>query len=374
MLWVIHSYNCNLTFNLLLKRTNAMTIPATRVVDLFLTYDCNCRCSYCFVQDSGKKISMKPEILDKAIDWIAETSEREVEIVFLGGEPTLKPLLIERAVNRALNWQRYSGKKFNFNMTTNALNIDEKLAANLAKWGIRYLFSIDGYGERHNNSRPSITHSDPFDALESKFAMLKKYQKYIAARMTILPKNVDWLAHDLQKLTEMGFDSFTVSPATGMKWKDEQLKRYIDEMVKFASGRPFHNGRPFPHMSPIDDPDQGKTGWGCSAGRGRFSVDPQGKIFACGRMTSLSDAQGLTFGDIYSGVDPNGNIKLFQDDTYESRLQCIDCHLREKCIGGCAAVNFETTGSPVVPAPDECRFAKAFETIKSLTNQSEFAL
>ncbi|MEJ2158596.1 MAG: hypothetical protein P8X96_24995, partial [Desulfobacteraceae bacterium] len=61
-----------------------------------------------------------------------------------GGEPTLEPLLIERAVYRSLNWQRHSGKRFNFNMTTNALNIDEKLAASLAGWGIKYLFSIDG--------------------------------------------------------------------------------------------------------------------------------------------------------------------------------------------------------------------------------------
>jgi|GEM_PF-5288319 len=78
-------------------------------------------------------------------------------------------------------------------------------------------------------------------------------------------------------------------------------------------------------------------------------------------MTCLTDKEGLPFGDIFSGIDPKGNIALFQDDTYESRLQCIDCSLREKCIGGCAAVNFETTGSLITPAPDECRFAKAFE-------------
>lgn len=341
-----------------------MKIPATRVVDLFLTYDCNCRCSYCFVQDSGTRITMSPEILDKAIDWIAETAGSEVEIVFLGGEPTLEPLLIERAVHRSLKWQQYSGKKISFNMTTNALNIDEDLASKLARWGIRYLFSIDGYGERHNHSRPSISHRDPFGHLAKKFSMLKRHQNYMTARMTILPKHVTWLAHDLRKLTEMGFNSFTVSPATGVNWSEENLDRYIDEMVEFASERRINNGRPFPHMSPVDDIEQRQKSWGCSAGRGRYSVDPLGKIFGCGRMTCLTDKEGLPFGDIFSGIDPKGNIALFQDDTYESRLQCIDCSLREKCIGGCAAVNFETTGSLITPAPDECRFAKAFEAIR----------
>lgn len=341
-----------------------MIIPRTRIVDLFLTYDCNCRCSYCFVKDSGKKIPMTPEILDRSIDWIAETAGSEVEIVFLGGEPTLEPLLLERAIHRSKNWQRYSGKQFSFNMTTNALNITEKLAASLSELEVKYLFSIDGYGERHNNSRPSITHKNPFEHIENNFSMLKRYQNYIPARMTILPRNVSWLDHDLKKLTEMGFDSFTVSPATGVLWSEENLKIFVDEMVRFSKNRPVKDGKPFPYMSPVDDPDQGVNGWGCSAGRGRYSIDPLGKIFGCGRMTSLSDEQGLPFGDIYSGIDLNGNITLFQDESYASRLQCIDCFMREKCVGGCAAVNFETTGSLVKPAPDQCRFAKAYDNIK----------
>lgn len=346
-----------------------MNIPQTRIVDLFLTYNCNCRCSYCFVQDSGKNISMNPETLDKSIDWIANTAGSEVEIVFLGGEPTLEPLLLERAIYRCKNWQKHSGKHFKFNMTTNALNITKKLAENLAKWDVKYLFSIDGYGERHNNSKPSITHQNPFDHIEKNFSMLKEYQNFIPARMTILPRNVSWLSHDLKMLTEMGFDSFTVSPATGVLWNEENIETFIEEMVRFSKNRPMKFGKPFPHMTPVDDTDQGANYWGCSAGRGRFSIDPLGKIFGCGRMTSLSDEQGLPFGDIYSGIDPNGNINLFQDDSYTSRLQCIDCFLREKCSGGCAAVNFETTGSLVKPAHDQCRFAKAYEYIKIKTYQ-----
>ena len=259
-------------------------------------------------------------------------------------------------------------------MTTNALNIDEKLAASLAGWGIKYLFSIDGYGERHNKSRPSITHPKPFDHLAGIFPMLKKYQNYIPARMTILPKQVTWLDHDLKKLTEMEFDSFTISPATGVIWSEENLRRFVDEMAGFAVHRTLRDGKPFPYMSPLDDPDPGKSGLGCSAGRGRYSIDPLGKIFGCGRLTSLSDEQGLPFGDIFSGIDPKGNITLFQDETYASRLECLDCFLREKCIGGCAAVNFETTGSLVTPAPDQCRFAKAFESIKMETQQGRRAL
>ncbi|MCI5212133.1 MAG: aminotransferase class I/II-fold pyridoxal phosphate-dependent enzyme, partial [Candidatus Electrothrix sp. ATG2] len=42
-------------------------------------------------------------------------------------------------------------------------SIDEKLAAKLAEWGVHYLVSIDGYGERHNMSRPARFTEDPFE-------------------------------------------------------------------------------------------------------------------------------------------------------------------------------------------------------------------
>lgn len=350
------------------RKCKQKKIPTTLIVDLFLTYDCNMRCPYCFVQDSGNQVTMSAEVLDSAIDWIVTTSGPTAEIVFLGGEPTLSPLLIERAVARVRNWERRSPIKISFNMTTNALNIDETLAANFARWGVNYMISIDGYGKRQDRSRPTVSGESSFEIFQSKFDMLLKYQNSMAGRVTVLPKNVVGLSDDLHRLHEMGFSSFIVSPATGIKWSDEQIKQYVEEMVDFGSRRKSKNGKKIPYLSPVDDPDQGEHSWGCSAGNGRYSIDPQGKIFACGRMTSLDDDAGLVFGDIYQGIDPKGNILKFQDRSYESRLQCIDCYMRDKCIGGCAAVNFEETGSVVVPALNECRFVKAVEEIKIKTN------
>ena len=59
-----------------------------------------------------------------------------------------------------------------------------------------------------------------------------------------------------------------------MRWTEENLQQDIEEMVQFASDRPVHKGQPV----------QGNNAWGCTAGRGRFSIDPKGEIFACARM------------------------------------------------------------------------------------------
>jgi len=345
--------------------------PKVAAVDLFLTYNCNCKCSYCFVQDSGSDISMDSYILDRSIDWIVENADSHVQLVFLGGEPTLKPELIERAVHRCKRWEKYHPVRFAFTMTTNSLNIDEELASKLAKWSIQYLLSIDGYGERHNKSRPARFTKNPFGIIQSNFPVLKKYQQHITARLTVLPSLVSGLYNDLVKLQEMGFDAFMISPATGVKWSQENIQQYIDEMVRFASNRPVKNGHPVPNISPIDDPVQGNNTWGCGAGRGHYAIDPRGKIFACGRMARLNEEDGLFFGDIFKGIDLNGNINKFQDTTYESRLECIDCTMREKCLGGCPAVNWDANQSLVKPARDQCRMTHASEEIKQQVHQKQ---
>jgi uncharacterized protein len=343
-----------------------MAVPQVTAVDLILTYDCNCRCPYCFIRDRGDSLSMSPEMLDRALDWVAENSGESVELILLGGEPTLMPHLIERAVYRALRWQRASGKRFSFNMTTNALNIDEPLARNLATWGIRYLLSIDGTGERHNQSRPALNMTDPFAHLEEKFSMLKAYQPHMAGRLTIVPANVEWLDTDLNKLFQMGFESFIISPATGMTWTEEKLDTFTAQLTAFAARRvPDRDGRLQPRIEPIDGEDSGCGTWGCSAGRGRVAIDPKGMIFGCARMTRLDAEDGLYLGSLDTGIISDGNILRFQDDTYSSRpAECISCDLRERCIGGCPSVNYDATGSLVTPAPDECRVARAFDRIK----------
>ncbi|MCI5141347.1 MAG: radical SAM protein [Candidatus Electrothrix sp. ATG1] len=340
------------------------SIPKFTEVDFFLTYKCNCKCSYCFIQDSGSDIVMAPDLLDESIDWIVRHGGSNIYLSFFGGEPTLEPDLIERAVQRCRSWEKRHPVLFSFGMTTNALSIDEKLAAKLAEWGVHYLVSIDGYGERHNMSRPARFTEDPFEIIRSRFSLFKQYQQHITARLTVLPSLVKGLCDDLIKLQQMGFDSFIIAPAFGMHWSLEKSQQYVEELVRFASGRAIKNGHPVPKMTPIDSPVQGNRTWGCAAGRQRISIDPRGKIFACARMTRLDEEDGLSFGDIFKGIDPEGNITRFQDTTYESRLECIDCLMREKCIGGCPAANWKANQSVVKPDQDQCRMTHALEKIK----------
>ncbi len=348
-----------------LKKRIAMNyIPRVSSVDLFLTYNCNCKCSYCYLQGSGSDISMEPYILDKSIDWIVRHAGNNIRLLFTGGEPTLEANLIERAVHRCRNWEKHYPVAFTFTMTTNALNIDEKLAEKLARWGVHYLLSIDGYGERHNKSRPARFTKNPFGIIQSCFPILKKYQKNITARLTVLPSLVRGLYPDLVKLQQLGFNNFVIWPAVGVHWSKENFQNYIEEIVTFASKRSIKNGCPVPRISPIDDPVQRKGTSECVAGRGRLSIDPRGKIFACARLVHLNEEDGLPLGDIFQGIKSDGNIKEFQETAYTNRLECINCSIREKCLGSCPALNWETNQSLIKPALEGCRIMHVHEEIR----------
>ncbi|MFH2035990.1 MAG: radical SAM protein [Candidatus Zixiibacteriota bacterium] len=341
--------------------------PST--VDLFLTYNCNSRCPYCFVRDRGTEMSMTPEIVDRAVDWVAENGRDMATLVFIGGEPTLEPELIERAIVRSKLWEQRKSIKFGYTMTTNAIAINLELAEKLAELNVHYMISVDGFGERHDRSRPTKSGISSFNELTKKFDLLRLYQKRIAARVTTTPVNVSWLREDLENLYRLGFDHFIVSPVTGIKWPEDSLRKYITELSEFANNRMIVNGQPVPRLIPADEPPKGYHYWGCGAGRGRFSIDARGEIFACARFVEIDSEHGLSLGNIFDGIDPDGNIKLFQDTSYESRPECIVCSLRELCLGGCPAVNYQATGSIIKPSSEECRLSQA--VLKILDNVKE---
>lgn len=343
-----------------------MPAMPTRVVDLLLTYDCNSRCPYCFIKDRGAAIPMSPLVLDRAIDWTVETCDGTVELVFLGGEPTLEPGLIERAVHRAREWERRAPVRFQFSMTTNLLNLDEAMGRKLADWGVPYLISVDGYGRRHDLARPAADKAigSPFALIAERVPKLRALQVHMGARVTPLPKNAQYLFEDLTKLQALGFDTFIVSPATGIDWSDAALESFVEQMTRFGQSRERLEGEAWPRLIGLEEPNDYKGVWGCGAALGRYAIDPHGNIFACARFAERDARKGLALGDIFTGVDPQGDIRKFSDYRAAPRPICDTCADRDECLGGCPAVNLDETGSLAGPSPNECRFVKAMNRIQ----------
>jgi uncharacterized protein len=119
------------------------------------TWDCNLRCSYCFVQEQGLARAgerMSPEVGVRLIDVLDEglRDVRSVCVHLYGGEPlTNLPVMaamLERAADKP-------PQRFQFAITTNGTVLTDEAIRLLGKGSFQVVLSIDGPARIHDECR-----------------------------------------------------------------------------------------------------------------------------------------------------------------------------------------------------------------------------
>jgi uncharacterized protein len=118
---------------------------------------CNLRCSYCFYRNKERlfpagSLRMTEAILERLIEQHMSPSAREVTFCWQGGEPTLMGLaFFERVV--ALQTRYGRGHRVANALQSNALLLDERWAAFLARYNFLVGVSLDGDAQVHDANR-----------------------------------------------------------------------------------------------------------------------------------------------------------------------------------------------------------------------------
>ena len=113
-----------------------------RTYTILPTLACNARCVYCY-EEGMEQVTMTPEIADRTVRYILDTRRgRQVKLYWFGGEPTLRPDLIDRICAGV----RAAGVDYVSGMTTNASLITPELAEHMRSvWHLRTVqVSMDG--------------------------------------------------------------------------------------------------------------------------------------------------------------------------------------------------------------------------------------
>jgi uncharacterized protein len=346
-------------------------------VDLFLTENCNCRCSYCFVEGKNHR-SLSLEIAQKTVDFLVNHSGNETDlgILFFGGEPLMQFDLIREIVAYSKKVTSDTSKEISFSMTTNGTLMTEPMMQYFEENDIRYLLSIDGDKPTHDLHRSLLNGGSSFDLISKKFPMMKKYQPWQGARVTTMPDTVHRLSHNIQTLFGLGINQFIIGMATGISWSEKKCAVFLKEMKRVGEFYLAQIRQEAPirltifEKGDIDRKHEDYTCvWGCGAGRGRIGVNARGEIFGCGRFVGLDSLKGaLPLGDVIHGFTNPENRAQLMDLSAWKRIDCIHCNYRNRCNGGCPAVNYGTTGSVFSPPYDECLSAKVYCELKKLTN------
>ena len=347
---------------------------APRVVklELILTEACNLGCSYCFEYDADHQKSMSSSMAYEAVDFLVEASRTSawVGITFMGGEPMLQFDLIREVIHYAQKAAKKKDKTVSFDMQTNGVLLREEHASFFRDVDLRYCLSLDGAQLTNDRYRKTLGGSGTFQIVAAKLPMLKRYQHWQGARMTIMPSDAAMLGDNIRRLHEdLAINQFVIGFATHVDWQDEQIADYAAGLKEtfdyFVEQRVEEKSRRLRislfELGQLEESyaTESEEAWGCGAGSGRLAVGADGVIHGCSKLAwgveGGSKEAPLPLGSVETGMSqPNNRLKLL-NHTSDPRTKCHSCEIKAYCQGGCHAANIADTGNMYVPADYFCK-------------------
>jgi uncharacterized protein len=299
-------------------------------VTMVLTHDCNLACGYCYTGDKFAKTMPDKvgwEALRMAFRQVAP--EEILTVSFFGGEPLLEFARMARFTRVASDWARRRHVPIEFQVTTNATILSEKILEFFAHYPFQVAFSVDGLGSDHDRHR-SFVSGRPSSALvwrnlETAASSLPQATIHIVVN----PDTVQGLPATVQRLGQLGYRDITLLPNMDTIWGSDsrtQVAQIYSQLVDLMQTSPLR-------VSPIYD--MGLTEprlQSCGFGADDVAVSPTGALYPCARLVGTDQREPIQLGHVKTGVD-------------ETKVKQIKARARAKQAGcgsegGCACSTF----------------------------------
>jgi uncharacterized protein len=357
----IGSLNDEDLFKIILSSFNIFFFCPITSIDVQFTEECNLRCNYCFVRE--KRINrFTAEMGKRALDFMVMNSgsSTKLDYTFFGGEPLLEFASMYEVLKYSEEVTRTTGKKITFNATTNGLLLNEEVLKK-SQGKVNYLLSIDGDEKTHNKHRITKNGEGSFKNVFNKIALIKKFQPWTGARITVCPDTVSDLFYNVDFLYRNGINQFLIGASIEQNWDENALRIYEEQ---FRSLGEYHlaktaNKEPF-RMSFFEqdqtDSDCLNGVWGCHAGRNHFIITYNGDIYPCSKFIGLESYNCSEFymGNIFEGItNLTAREKLFNMKGHLFK-SCQDCSEIDACTGGCPADNYSVNRDLFIPCGTGC--------------------
>ncbi len=305
------------------------------MLTLEVTQNCNYRCAYCtFGGGYAGHRTHGPARMDwqtarRAVDlYVARnrnSSEEYLSVSFYGGEPLLRYPFLQRIIAYARSLPIAPGKRFAFNMTTNASLLTPEMVRYFAANDVGLLVSLDGAQEDHDRWRLFADGTPSHEAVLQNVRMIREtapayYAQRVGFSATLTP------AHDLLA-TERYFEGelfacsnvrvSSVSPGNGSfdracpvhperaSQYAELWRRYVQNHVEARESSKlqvalFQSPLLRIHKRPIyaGMQERADTVPSCFPGNRKLFVTVDGRLHTCEKIN-----QTLPFGHVTTGID-----------------------------------------------------------------------
>jgi uncharacterized protein len=338
---------------------NARFFPPLSHLELVHTEGCNLACTYCFEKDMLGKVKMPFEIAQRAIDLLFDYSQNieQLEITHFGGEPTLNFEGVRLATEYAESKAIETGKRIEWDMTSNGVLLDDEMVDYFAAHRIRVLLSLDGMRASNDRFRLDRRGRGTFDRAVAGLRLLKTRQPYIGVKLTVMPVNAATLFEDVMGLYGLGANHFIIGHATGVEWPEDCVEHFHQELAKLFE---WYRANPKEDLR-IEEFAEGQSSekafFGCRAGRTSIAVAVDGQISPCSKILGFGRNRMVgKLGDVWHGITH-----------FRTRHSLASCKpliasakaegIADEFQGGCFAVNFGERGDLYKPSRVEHRFS-----------------
>lgn len=311
--------------------------PVTHLM-VYVTEDCNLRCTYCFVKKTPK--SMTLETGRKLVDYYFQReisgTQRTLTFTFFGGEPFMALDTMEEIAAHACGTAK--GRTLSFNATTNATLATPEVERIVRRYEMGLLVSLDG-GPESMESRPFLGGGSPYRAVERNLKRLCSWSPQVVARMTYHPESLD-IVGNAKKIFELGAPAIAICAVVESDWrgKEQQLEEAYQELADWFLCQ-ARQGRwlalevewrllRFYHLH---------HAWGgrprrpCTVGTSLIAVNTEGQVMPCHRFLYRPHDWFGTVDDVAFPPQRDSYVQLASANI----LGCDDCHARSICGGGC---------------------------------------
>ena len=323
---------------------------------LYLTENCNLRCSYCIREKCPH--DMSEDTLRKSID-LAFSRGDSAGVCFFGGEPLLRKELIYLALDLAKDKTKETGIPFSSKITTNGTLIDREFIDVAIKNNMTVGLSFDGLMQ--DDCRVTADGKPTYDLLVTKAKELISSGVDTIAMSVVSPDTCGKLFESVKVVHDLGFRSMICNPAYGknVTWTDdaiETLKGQYDLLIGYLKElylkgdkfrlAPIHN-KILEAVSGIDPSRY------CHLGIKQLAVAYDGNLYP---STSFLHLEDWCLGSVYDGIAEDKRKEMTKLCFIPE--PCRDCDLKERCTNSCGCANILNTGAPDMISAVQCEYER----------------
>jgi len=345
------------------RETMQVHAPVQNLV-LYLTDDCNLRCSYCFVPEGTRRMSA--DIARKAVDFfltrhVSGTCQR-LEITFFGGEPFLEPERMREVMEYARAARPNVHKWVTFSATTNGTFATPEVERLVKEFRMNLLVSLDG-SEAASVCRRFASGAPSWPVVAGNLPKLARWSREALVRMTFHPGALK-LRENVQVALDLGAHGVALCPVAEAPWQDhlgdlgdafdELGSRFIDEA---RAGRLYPLEITCLLLRELHEARMrgGRPRRPCAVGSLLLAVDPEGNVMPCHRFIGRPGEWLGSVGEARLSADRMEYVTLSPEDFQV----CRDCEAAPVCGGGCRVVALNAGKGLRGAHPGHCAVTRA---------------